>query len=98
MPIVCGAYQMTPAEVADQTPAELAMMLDGLDWISDRRWERAVFVRSTDAKTAQEILDLSYPRFQVDPSKRVVRSVSSGSRPKPGGKRGGLAGSRSTRG
>jgi hypothetical protein len=83
-PILCGFYRLTPSEVADQTPAELAMMLDGLDWVNDRDWEKAVFLIANPT-AAQELLDLSYPHFRVDPSKRVVKSVSSGPRLKPEG-------------
>ena len=74
MPIVCGYYRKTPAEVADLTRAEVEVMLEGIDWMNDREWERALFQRAGDHRAAQRILDLSYPHFRVDPVVSVIES------------------------
>ncbi len=63
-PIVCGTYLKTPQEIGTLTPAEIQIMLDGADWVSDREWERALFVRSPDAGLCGKLLKAHYPRFR----------------------------------
>jgi hypothetical protein len=71
--MICGHYRMTPSQVDEQTPSELREMMDGIDWVNDRAWERAVFGRTGSQKVARELLELSYPHFRVD---RVVSVIS----------------------
>lgn len=70
--MICGFYRRTPEEVGALPPGDLMTMLDGIDWTSDREWERAMFLRSQDHRFAQKILDLRYPRFRVDPVVEVI--------------------------
>lgn len=65
VPIVCGAYSKTPAEVADLTPAEISWMIDGVDWVNDRAWERAIFLKTGSERFARDLLELSYPHFRA---------------------------------
>jgi hypothetical protein len=62
-PIVCGTYRLTPHAVETLTPAEIQTMCDGYDWVSDREWERAIFLR-TSAEQAANILDYQYPHYR----------------------------------
>ena len=48
-------------------------MLDGIDWVNDREWERAAFLRTGDA-SARKLFDLSYPHYRTD---RVVEVIES---------------------
>jgi hypothetical protein len=61
---------MTPEEVADLTPRDLKSMADGLDWVNDREWERAAFIRMQDPDTASDMLTYAYPHFRTS---RVVK-------------------------
>lgn len=72
-PVICGAYRMTPAEVAEQTPGELQTMLEGLDWVSDREWERALYLR-IEPRHANKLSKFSYPHFRTP---RIVATFSS---------------------
>lgn len=80
--MVCAFYRMTPEEVGSQTPGELVTMLDGMDWVSDREWERAMFVRTQDARAARKLLELSYPHYQTDRVVEVIEADHSADPPK----------------
>lgn len=64
---------MTPAEVAEQTPSEIQTMMDGLDWVSDREWERALFLRSS-GEPARDIFELNYPHYKTPRVTKIIRS------------------------
>lgn len=72
-PRICGHYRVTPGEIADLTMVELTAMLDGLDWINDREWERALFVRTADSRAASDLLDYNYPHFRTERVVKIIR-------------------------
>lgn len=73
---MCGAYLMTPGAVGDLTPGEIMTMLDGADYASDRRWEMALFQKTTDTDAARDLWAYNYPKYKQP---RVL-SVRRGSR------------------
>lgn len=69
--MVCGHYRLTPAVAGSLTPAELRVMLDGLDWTEDRQWERAM-LPMLERRGSQDLLDLRYPHFRTDPVVEII--------------------------
>lgn len=54
---------MTPNQIEAETPGDLMVMLEGVDWASDRAFERAIFVRTDSPR---DLLDRGiYPRFRA---------------------------------
>jgi hypothetical protein len=53
-------------------------MLDGIDWVSDREWERALYQR-IPVDAANDLTSYSYPHFRVP---RVI-SIKRGHREEP---------------
>jgi hypothetical protein len=47
-------------------------MLEGIDWMNDREWERAAFQRYSD-EHARELLLRSYPHFRRVRVTEVIR-------------------------
>lgn len=68
---------MTPVEVGHLAPVEILEMLDGIDWVNDREWEKALFVRMPDPATALDILEYHYPHFRTDRVVTITRGESS---------------------
>lgn len=68
--MICGFYRLTPAQVADQTPAELQVMLEGIDWVNDRQWERAAFLKTG----SQDLFEYNYPHFRTPRVTKIINS------------------------
>lgn len=67
---------MTPAEVGHLAPVEIQEMMDGIDWMNDREWERQYFIRTTDGRAAADLFEYSYPHFRSDRVVEIIRSES----------------------
>lgn len=60
---------MTPNQIEAEAPGDLFVMLEGVDWASDRAFERAIFVR---ADSPRDLLDRGiYPRFRPAPDREA---------------------------
>jgi hypothetical protein len=70
--VICGHYRQFPAVVGDLTPAELVVMLDGIDWVNDREWVRALFLR-TQNENAKDLLTLNFPHFRTPHVTEIIR-------------------------
>lgn len=55
-----GFYRQLPVVIRGLTPGELFDMQDGIDWVNDREWERALFLK-TSFDHGNEILSRSFP-------------------------------------
>ena len=40
-------------------------MIEGIEWVSDREWLRALFIKQGDFKEANKILRFNYPHFRT---------------------------------
>lgn len=55
---------MTPTQAGELTPVEVQTMLEGMDWQSDRDWERAL-AGGLSGKAAFTWFESHYPRFRA---------------------------------
>lgn len=72
--MLCGFYRATPAVLGKLTVAEVLVMIDGIDWVNDRQWERLLFAKAPDRATIEDLWDLNYPHFRHERVTRIIRS------------------------
>lgn len=64
--MLVGYYKRIPAELGTLTVVELQGMLEGMDWMNDREWERLMFSKTFDEGTLKNLWAANYPHFRAD--------------------------------
>lgn len=64
-PRILGHYRLTPEQAGWLTLDEVERMIDGIEWVSDREWTRALFLKQGDLKEANRILRFNFPHFRT---------------------------------